>query len=431
MSKKVGRNDPCPCGSGKKYKKCCLDKTQLQAMAAPSSELDKLKAEFENYDQSELIATIGGLQLYPENHSKTIRLEVAARVASSIKSVGTKKIELDYLQKILNKYLPADGPIGIMEDPIESLFTENIVFHGGNFIIYPGITDRESFILRTLFQTISHHSEGLSKGFVAGVEAISLSLLTLSNEVSTRMGHSRHMDSPDTWRKDIKIPESNQNSKLSNAVKFTKQEINALLESQGLNFRFLSPFIIPVGEKRIEEEDLMKNPLLVKPFVEMDDNIILAIPGSIIGALRHFIWVTAQKFGLLETLANRFREVVWMSVQQCLRLMFFKPIELDLPAWEGNLPVKEGIYEIDTDKLAYVHLIVDDATNYARDKPHDDMWKLDDLPQKIDGRREAVANWLTTGKCPHCREVFLITILGTIGRAIFLGFDKLPNNSRT
>jgi len=25
---KVGRNDPCPCGSGKKYKKCCLNKKQ-------------------------------------------------------------------------------------------------------------------------------------------------------------------------------------------------------------------------------------------------------------------------------------------------------------------------------------------------------------------------------------------------------------------
>jgi uncharacterized protein len=23
---KVGRNDPCPCGSGEKYKKCCLGK---------------------------------------------------------------------------------------------------------------------------------------------------------------------------------------------------------------------------------------------------------------------------------------------------------------------------------------------------------------------------------------------------------------------
>lgn len=24
INKKVGRNDPCPCGSGKKYKNCCL-----------------------------------------------------------------------------------------------------------------------------------------------------------------------------------------------------------------------------------------------------------------------------------------------------------------------------------------------------------------------------------------------------------------------
>jgi len=26
-ARKVGRNDPCPCGSGQKYKRCCLDKT--------------------------------------------------------------------------------------------------------------------------------------------------------------------------------------------------------------------------------------------------------------------------------------------------------------------------------------------------------------------------------------------------------------------
>ncbi len=28
-----GRNDPCPCGSGKKYKRCCLDKDQAAALA--------------------------------------------------------------------------------------------------------------------------------------------------------------------------------------------------------------------------------------------------------------------------------------------------------------------------------------------------------------------------------------------------------------
>lgn len=30
---KIGRNDPCPCGSGKKYKKCCLPKTDMQKLA--------------------------------------------------------------------------------------------------------------------------------------------------------------------------------------------------------------------------------------------------------------------------------------------------------------------------------------------------------------------------------------------------------------
>ena len=28
MTEKVGRNDPCPCGSGKKYKSCCFPKRQ-------------------------------------------------------------------------------------------------------------------------------------------------------------------------------------------------------------------------------------------------------------------------------------------------------------------------------------------------------------------------------------------------------------------
>ena len=28
-AKKVGPNDPCPCGSGKKYKKCCMQKDKV------------------------------------------------------------------------------------------------------------------------------------------------------------------------------------------------------------------------------------------------------------------------------------------------------------------------------------------------------------------------------------------------------------------
>ena len=39
MSKKIGRNDPCPCGSGLKYKKCCIDKTDDMEFSNPMKKL--------------------------------------------------------------------------------------------------------------------------------------------------------------------------------------------------------------------------------------------------------------------------------------------------------------------------------------------------------------------------------------------------------
>lgn len=35
MGKQIGRNQPCPCGSGKKYKRCCWGKTAPMAPTAP------------------------------------------------------------------------------------------------------------------------------------------------------------------------------------------------------------------------------------------------------------------------------------------------------------------------------------------------------------------------------------------------------------
>lgn len=58
---KTGRNDPCHCGSGKKYKRCCLEKDEAANSAALQAQvdasrartgalLDALEAEFDPYD---------------------------------------------------------------------------------------------------------------------------------------------------------------------------------------------------------------------------------------------------------------------------------------------------------------------------------------------------------------------------------------------
>lgn len=61
---KIGRNDPCPCGSGKKYKKCCLEKAAIPVVLTPplfseadrASVLNKLRVFADQPDQVEDVA---------------------------------------------------------------------------------------------------------------------------------------------------------------------------------------------------------------------------------------------------------------------------------------------------------------------------------------------------------------------------------------
>ncbi len=49
---KIGRNQPCPCGSRKKYKKCCLNKP-AQAGTFVYTDLDQLSNSVWTYIQAE------------------------------------------------------------------------------------------------------------------------------------------------------------------------------------------------------------------------------------------------------------------------------------------------------------------------------------------------------------------------------------------
>lgn len=52
---KVGRNDPCPCGSGKKYKQCCQQRAEAAAHnPAPTTLLDALQAAVDLHQTGQL-----------------------------------------------------------------------------------------------------------------------------------------------------------------------------------------------------------------------------------------------------------------------------------------------------------------------------------------------------------------------------------------
>jgi hypothetical protein len=52
---KVGRNDPCPCGSGKKYKKCCEEKQRHKKFNAAL--ISPAEPKLESADKAAKIST--------------------------------------------------------------------------------------------------------------------------------------------------------------------------------------------------------------------------------------------------------------------------------------------------------------------------------------------------------------------------------------
>lgn len=51
MATKTGRNDPCPCGSAKKYKRCCLEADQKAESAALAAAAAERAAELEAVEE--------------------------------------------------------------------------------------------------------------------------------------------------------------------------------------------------------------------------------------------------------------------------------------------------------------------------------------------------------------------------------------------
>lgn len=61
LVEKVGRNDPCPCGSGKKYKKCCIGEEGASPVDLAATYLKKYNIRLKRPEDIEGIRTAGKL----------------------------------------------------------------------------------------------------------------------------------------------------------------------------------------------------------------------------------------------------------------------------------------------------------------------------------------------------------------------------------
>ena len=67
---KIGRNDPCPCGSGQKYKRCCLPRDE--ATAAERAAADRAAALVREAERSVTDAAIGAEDIGLDDASNVV-----------------------------------------------------------------------------------------------------------------------------------------------------------------------------------------------------------------------------------------------------------------------------------------------------------------------------------------------------------------------
>jgi tetratricopeptide (TPR) repeat protein len=81
---RVGRNDPCPCGSGKKYKKCCMPNDEAKIADAQSSESDAIHSEPEEHKKNPRSDEIENNMKRASNLMEEGKYEQSARAFRSI-----------------------------------------------------------------------------------------------------------------------------------------------------------------------------------------------------------------------------------------------------------------------------------------------------------------------------------------------------------
>jgi len=355
------------------------------------------------------------------------RLEMAALVASSLPGSDNAVPKLQEVADAVKSCLPLRGYYGRMQDPPERLFTENVIFHGGNHVIYPGTSDVDSYVVQVLAKAI--YSERPHDVYTAitcqGIQA----MLDLSSAVAQRAGHTRYMDLEDQWAKDLICPPLADAERLTRAVSWTKADISEITDKKRLHGDVFEPFLIDAGAISSFPEDPSCNPLYIRPLVIDQDEVIVAAPGAFASALRHWIWLLAIRNGQAESFSKYYRDTMWLKAQRNLRLMSYRCEQVPLQDLPSMLPARDGVFRIDSDKLAYVLLLTDPLADYCLEEPFG-YWSSKRSAAALRERIGLAVKTLTESREAQCATVLVLLLLGSVGRGIRVDPGSAPARSR-
>ena len=149
-TKKIGRNDPCPCGSGKKYKHCCLRKSHTRRTTAQTNSAHT-GLEDRSETQLALVKSMAQTLLPHVPPEEAQELEQILEKADEVAGYQAMSGEIDAVAEVLEEHRAEFE--AMMQDPEEAVeraqrlfaeerlapwrFTADDVYHAFEAVGYP------------------------------------------------------------------------------------------------------------------------------------------------------------------------------------------------------------------------------------------------------------------------------------------------------
>ncbi|UUC47171.1 YecA family protein [Flavobacterium cerinum] len=348
---KIQRNNQCPCGSGEKYKKCCLNKPLVQQDSSYVNDSTDEIDFFNKYNTTDLLQSIAGLSILKENHGKNYRFEQITEEAILYFNTNAASASIPELRDFLSSKYPSEA----MEDDPFNLFTEIVTFHGGDYIIFPGISESTSFILGSLLKAIFQTPDNqLPDEFMKIAYQASMFILEISDHIAKVNGYARYLTG-EIDKGLVKFPSEERFDILKKSVEITRAEMYRLLQTFNIEKSILDSFLLEISSPDLGGRYGQDSPLTTHPIVNAQDRFVVVSPSNLSYALVEFIKSEAKRIGCYELLVEAYHDFIWLDLQLKIKKLGFTYIPLEVTENLNGPSLRYGVYKFDDDKIALAY----------------------------------------------------------------------------
>lgn len=375
-----------------------------------SLSLDQL---IKDYDKTESLRAIAALQLQPENHGKNLRFEMLLKQIVAEGQSSKKKISRNKLQEFFKGHFRSY----YMEDPVSAFFTENIIFFGGNFTVFPGINSHGTVLVNTYLESIFIFHNDLPANFKEVIYDGVQCMLSLCNEVAAKASLKRNIFQPST-NSAIKVPDKPLYDRLRESVLIDQKTVELLAERYRFRINAVKYFTVDPTIDDFSDDDPENNPIAVKPFIKHDEGLILINPGASLNAITEFILEQSRQLNCFTQLLHDLYQWQWLKVKELLHDIHWQETTITLPVAD-NLPAEEAVYRFDNNKLAYVCFVKPSSV------PQSNSLK------SVNEREQQVIKYLNELNGEIKYRYLTLFILGEYGGTTFFAFNKPSEDNAT